>query len=129
MTAVVDRCWFNFGATVRDLFLRFFRSCGRLGASSVFDRLPKRIPCLFGGEASKKPSERESQRDPKTDPEKDTVLGSGLDPFFASCSTLGAVLGHFVAVLPPLGPRGPNEGGPTETKSRPRAAQVSPRES
>ena len=67
------------------------------------------------------------------DPKKDTNKSLFGGRFWHLFWSLGPPLGHFVALLSPLGPRGPKkeaqeqpEGGQEPTKSRPREAKRSP---
>ena len=88
-----------------------------------------------GGEVSKKAFKKVSRRVSKNRlpkiHEQVTFWGSVLAPFLA----LGPPLGHFVALLWPLGPRGPKreaqeqpKGGQERPKSRPREAKRDPGE-
>ena len=105
-------------------FLAFFALAGDLGASSVFDRRPKRNPSFLHTRRLRNPPKGSSEESLKTGPEKDIkklVLRGQF--WLVSWATLGTVLGHFTAVFLFLGPKGFKKRGPREIKSCPRAAE------
>ena len=112
-------------------FLAFFALAGDLGASSVFDRRPKRNTSFLAMRRPRNPPKGSSEEGLKTDPKKDIkklVFGGQFWLPFVCWATLCTVLGHFAAVFLPLGPKAFKKGGPKETNGCPRAAQGSLRE-
>ena len=107
-------------------FAFLFALGGDLGVAAFLKDVSSEI-VVFEGKASKKASERESQRGSKNRPrkihEKVSFWGSVLAPPGASWATLGPILGHFVAALPLLGPRGPKR----EAQEQPKSAQETPK--
>ena len=111
-------------------FLAFFALAGDLGASSVFDRRPKRNPSFLHTRRLRNPPKGSSEESLKTDPEKDInklVLGGQFWLPFLSLGQLlalswGTLLLSFCLLVPRASKRY-KKGGPRETKSCPRAAQ------
>ena len=110
-------------------FLAFFALVGDLGASSVFDRRPKRNPTFLYTRRLRNPPKGSSEESLKTDPEKDIkklVLGGQFWLPFLSLGQLlalswGTLLLSFCLLVPRASKRY-KKGGPRETKSCPGAA-------
>ena len=105
------------------IFSGFFRYCGRLGGSSVFEGPPKRNASFLGARRPRKPPKGSPKGGPKTDPEKYTnksVLGGR---FWHQVWKSRALFTHLVTILSPLGPRGPKR----EAQDQPKSAQETPK--
>ena len=110
--------------------LAFFALAGDLGASSVFDRRPKRNPSFLYTRRLRNPPKGSSEESLKTDPEKDInklVFGGQFWLPFLSLGQLlalswGTLLLSFCLLVPRTSKRY-KMGGPRETKSCQRAAQ------
>ena len=108
-------------------FLAFFALAGDLGASSVFDRRPKRNPSFLYTRRLRNPPKGSSEESLKTDPEKDIkmlVLGGQFWLPFLSLGQLlalswGTLLLSFCLLVPRASKR--------EVQERPRAAQELPK--
>ena len=111
-------------------FLVFFALAGDLGASSVFDRRPKRNPSFLYTRRLRNPPKGSSEESLKTDPEKDlnklAFGGQFWLPFLSLGQLLalswGTLLLSFCLLVPRASKRY-KKGGPRETKSCQRAAQ------
>ena len=95
--------------------------------AAFFEGRPMRNHSFCGARDPEKRCERECRREsenrPRTRHEKVTFWGSFLEPLLAPRAPLGPILEHFVAILSPLGPRGPQR----EAQGRPREAQEAPK--
>ena len=104
-------------------FLAFFALAGDLGASSVFDRRPKRNPSFLYTRRLRNPPKGSSEESLKTDPEKyiqKLVFGGQFWLPFLSLGQLlalswGTLLLSFCLLVPRASKR--------EVQERPRAAQ------
>ncbi len=118
-----------FGTTLGVMFvtcLSFFRSWASLGRSSVFEGPPMRNASFLGARRPRNHQKGCPEGGFKNGPQKrheQSLFGGRFLHLFWS---LGPPLGHFVAILLPLGSRGPKreaqeqpKGGQELTKSRP----------
>ena len=124
----------NFWGHFRYLF-SFFRSWASLGRSSVFEGPPMQNASFLGARRPRKHKKRCPEGGPKMDLKTDTKKSLFGGRFWHLFWSLGPPLGHFVALLWPLGPRGPRreaqeqpKGGQELPKSRPREAKRGPGE-
>ena len=104
-------------------FLSFFRSWAPLGRSSVFEGPPMQNASFLGARRPRNHQKGWPEGGPKMDPKKDTNKTLFGGRFLHLFWSLGPPLGHFVALLWPLGPRGPKR----EVQERPRAAHELPK--
>ena len=100
-------------------FLDFFGLAGDLGASSVFDRRPKRNPSFLHTRRLRNPPTGSVENGPKTDPKKYTIKLLFGGPFWVLGRLLGPYWGTLLLPRRILGQEG-REGKP---KSSPRQAQ------
>ena len=86
--------------------------------------VPSEIIDVEGARSPRSPLKGSPEEGPKTDPEKDKNKspfgGSVLAPLGVSWATFGAVWGHLVTGLPPLGPRGSKGEAQEQPESSPR---------
>ena len=83
-------------------FLAFFALAGDLGASSVFDRRPKRNPSFLYTRHLRNPPKGSSEESLKTDSEKDInklVLGVSFGSFFCILGNFWHCLGALCCCL------------------------------
>ena len=111
-------------------FLAFFALAGDLGASSVFDRRPKRNPSFLYTRRLRNPPKGSSEESLKTDPEKDInklVLGVSFGSLFCLLGNFGHCLGALCCCLSASWSQGLQKGRSKRDqelpKSCPRAAE------
>ena len=111
-------------------FLAFFALAGDLGASSVFDRRPRRNPSFLYTRRLRNPPKGSSEESLKTDPEKDikrSVLGSQFWLPFCLLGNFWHCLGALCCCLSASWSQGLQKGTKREVQERPRAAKELPK--
>ena len=112
-------------------FLDFFGLAGDLGASSVFDRRPKRNPSFLHTRRLRNPPKGSSEESLKTDPEKDInklVLGVSFGSLFCLLGNFWHCLGALCCCLSASWSQRLQKGTKREVQERPRAAKELPKE-